>query len=91
MNATLHFHEWLAHHMHHSAVAEATDEKARSLRQVTWALVLGAIILTFVLVWLAYILAANGAKPGAVAFDTNSGVKIGTIADGRIVPAVTGP
>jgi len=40
---------------------------------------------------IAYILAANGAKPGAVAFDKNSGVKIGAVADGRIVPAVTGP
>jgi mono/diheme cytochrome c family protein len=40
---------------------------------------------------IAYILAANGAKPGAAAFDKNSSVKIGAVADGRIVPAVTGP
>ena len=36
-------------------------------------------------------LAGNGAKPGAVAFDKSSAVKIGAVADGRIVPAVTGP
>jgi cytochrome c5 len=40
---------------------------------------------------IAYILAANGGKPGAAAFDKDSKVKIGAVADGRIVPAVTGP
>ena len=38
---------------------------------------------------LAFLLAANGAKPGAAPFDPNSGTKIGDIANGRLVPAVT--
>jgi S-disulfanyl-L-cysteine oxidoreductase SoxD len=37
---------------------------------------------------IAYILAANGAKPGAAPFDRNSTVKLGTITDGKIVPSV---
>jgi len=37
---------------------------------------------------IAYILAANGATPGTAAFDKDSGVKIGAVADGKIVAAV---
>jgi mono/diheme cytochrome c family protein len=36
----------------------------------------------------SFILAVNGAKPGAVAFTGDSDVRIGTIADGRTVAAV---
>jgi cytochrome c len=38
---------------------------------------------------LAFVLAANGAKPGAARFDPNSNIKIGDIANGRLVTAVT--
>lgn len=38
---------------------------------------------------LAFVLAANGAKPGSVPFDPNSGIRIGDIANGRLVTAVT--
>lgn len=37
---------------------------------------------------LSFLLAANGAKPGAKPFNPDSGTKIGDIADGRIVTAV---
>jgi mono/diheme cytochrome c family protein len=37
---------------------------------------------------IAYILAANGAKPGMAALDKDSDIKIGAIADGKIVAAV---
>jgi cytochrome c len=37
---------------------------------------------------LAFLLAANGAKPGPAPFDPNSSIKIGDIANGRLVPAV---
>lgn len=40
---------------------------------------------------IAYILAANGAKPGTASFDKNSSTRIGAIADGKIVPSVIGP
>ena len=36
----------------------------------------------------AYLLAANGAKPGTVPFNKDSDVKIGAIADGKTVAAV---
>ena len=38
---------------------------------------------------LSFLLAANGAKPGLVPFNPNSNVKIGDIANGHIVTAVT--
>lgn len=38
---------------------------------------------------ISFVLAANGAKPGRETFDPNSSTKIGDIADGRIVAAVT--
>jgi cytochrome c len=37
---------------------------------------------------LAFLLAANGAKPGSTPFDPNSSIKIGDITNGRLVPAV---
>jgi hypothetical protein len=37
---------------------------------------------------IAYLLAANGAKPGAAPFTGKSDVKIGDITNGRIVPSV---
>lgn len=36
----------------------------------------------------AYVMAANGAKPGTAAFAGKSDVKIGAIANGKIVPGV---
>lgn len=39
---------------------------------------------------IAYLLAANGAKPGTAAFTGKSDVKIGAIADGKTVPALIG-
>jgi mono/diheme cytochrome c family protein len=36
----------------------------------------------------AYILAANGAKPGTTAFNGKSDIKIGTIANSKLVPSV---
>ena len=38
---------------------------------------------------LSFLLAANGAKPGSTPFNPNSGTKIGDIANGRLVTAVT--
>jgi mono/diheme cytochrome c family protein len=40
---------------------------------------------------IAYILAANGAKPGTAPFNKDSSVKIGDIANGQIVPAIIAP
>jgi cytochrome c len=40
---------------------------------------------------IAYILAANGAKPGPAPFNKDSMTKIGDIANGQIVPAVIAP
>ena len=36
----------------------------------------------------AYVMAANGAKPGTAAFAGKSDIKIGTIANGKIDPAI---
>jgi cytochrome c len=38
---------------------------------------------------LSFLLAANGAKPGSVPFDPDSDIKIGDIANGMLVTAVT--
>jgi mono/diheme cytochrome c family protein len=40
---------------------------------------------------IAYILAANGAKPGPAPFNKDSMTKIGDVANGQIVPAVIAP
>jgi hypothetical protein len=40
---------------------------------------------------IAYILAANGAKPGPAPFNSNSNIKIGAVANGQIVPAAITP
>lgn len=38
---------------------------------------------------IAFLLAANGAKPGSTSLDPNSSIRIGDIADGHLVTAVT--